>query len=179
MNGEAPSPLGKAIEHMAAAARAYLDGPAAHLSSVADRAAKPDYTSDKAAADAAAYGLQLARAWWTGVKEAGDALAYLAEPPGDGYRYEFRIEPVATVSKVTILRRRWTWAHGSEPDGIVIRIAPQDVLMPGTDRVGFDVRPLVVTGQPRWEVDIEITPLGSTAGQRVRAMLNDSTRIFS
>jgi len=178
MSNEVPSPLGEAIESMGEAAQAYLDGPLAHLRAAANRAARPDYGSNAATADVALYGLHLARAFWLGVSKAGDAMAILAVPPGDGYRFEVGIPVVSAPSTVSIVATRWTWTHSPEPEGAEISLTTPPVLAPTTDRVRLHARPLILTGEPSWEVDLEITPLGPSAGQKVRVALDASTRIF-
>jgi hypothetical protein len=174
-----PSPLGEAIEALGEAAEAYLDGPVAHLRAAVDRAARPDYTPDTATADAATYGLHLARAFWRGISATGDAIAVLAVPPGDRYRFEVKIPVVTTPSTIRIVRTQWTWMMNPEPPGTQITLVASPVLVPSTDRVRLQAQPLALEGEPSWEVDLEIVPVGSAAGQTILVRLDPTTRVFN
>lgn len=168
-----PVPLAEAIERMSDAARAYLDGPVAQLRAAVDRSTRSTYEADTAAADAAGYYLQLARAWWGGFNAVADVTAILAATPGDGHRFEVAIPPVEVPSTVRVVSREWTWQFDAEPAGAAIQVLPPLVLPPGTSGVWLRATPMV--GEPSWQVVLEIAPLGSGRGTRVVTRLDAAT----
>lgn len=168
-----PSPLAEVIEMMSEAARSFLDGPVAHLQGMVDRASRPGYTCDTAAADTAGYSLALAQASWTTWNKAVDAIALLAEPPGAGYRYTVPIPAVTVASTVRIVDRQWIVPAVPEPEGVEMILLPPVVLPPGTDTVGIHVRPLFLGGgDPSWEVRLEIVPVGAAVGTTLTRWLH-------
>ena len=167
-----PSPLGEAVERLANAAQAYLDGPVAFLRAAADRATQPGYDADSAAADATGYGLRLAQAWFGGLNAMVDAIAVAAMPPDDGQRFVVTVTGAKVLRNVSIKSKTWTWQLDKEPPDIVIAVHPPLGLQPNATHVGMVVKPSVL--EPSWDVELELSPVGK-AGGTIQTVSLDAT----